>query len=103
MAEVPEATEARELTDQGEREEDMSPRITVRLSDGIRYLLLSSLSFLFAFSLRDTVSGIKDHFMKVNQGKFWKYTLYQFLFCIVVLAVTISIAIGWKDNRTYIG
>ena len=74
---------------------------TIRVSDGARYIFVSSLTFLLAFTLRDVLKSIWDHLVTKDNVTFWWSVGYQFIFFFVLFVVLMAIALIWKNNRTY--
>lgn len=74
---------------------------TIRLSDGARYIIVSSLTFLLAFTLRDTLNSIWDHLVTKDDLSFWASVGVQFGFFFLFFIILMFIAIKWKNNKTY--
>ena len=64
----------------------------------IKNILLTALSFLLAFTVRDTLTKVWERIIKFdNKNMFFsRWLVYQILFFCLIFGIILSISIFWK-------
>ncbi len=74
-------------------------------SDSLRYVCLSTFTFLAALTLRDSFTAIWRYGFRYTDlekdGRWWKIMVLQMVLAIVVVGLALCISVYWVNHGTF--